>query len=265
MKPTDQENPLRLDGLEFIEYASADPDALKNLFAKMGFQKVAHHKTKNVELFRQNSVNFILNREKDSFAQSFREAHGPSVCATGFRVKDAESALKQAVERGARPVDSNPHHSFPSIYGIGDSVVYFIDQYKKGSIYDEDFEFIDSKDQKGCGLQIIDHMTNNVPQGDMQKWCSFYEGIFNFKEKRFFDIQGKATGLVSKVMRSPCGKITIPINEPTDKKSQIQEYLDEYKGSGIQHIAFLTSDIVSTVRQLRSEGIEFLHSSRYIL
>jgi 4-hydroxyphenylpyruvate dioxygenase len=214
----------------------------------------------DVVLYRQNDVNFILNREKSSFAESFQKAHGPSICATGFRVKDAKKAYEEAVRRGARPHENSEMHTFPAIYGIGDSVVYFIDHYGTADIYKGDFDLVDSPDNKGYGFLRVDHMTNNVPKGEMDQWCQFYEDVFNFKDVRFFDIRGEKTGLVSKVMKSPCGKIIIPINEPTDTKSQIQEYLDEYGGSGIQHIALLTSDMIDSVQKLREGGMQFLET-----
>lgn len=253
-----QENPIGLDGMEFVEYASSNPQQLEQLFVKLGFKKIGEHKRKDVALYRQNNVNFVINREQGSFAESFRNAHGPSICATGFRVKDAKAAYQEAVKRGARPCDNPQAHTFPAVYGIGDSLVYFVDKYQKGDVYADDFNLVDDSKNEGVGLFVVDHMTNNVPVGEMQKWCDFYEKIFCFRETRYFDIRGKATGLYSKVMRSPCGKFAIPINEPTDKKSQIQEYLDEYKGSGIQHLALLTHDICKTVAQLKKAGLEFL-------
>lgn len=256
------ENPLALDGLEFVEYASPDPAALEQLFFKLGFQKVGQHKRKQVALYRQNQVNFILNNEPGTFAAKFAKQHGPSICATGFRVKNAQKAHDLAVQRGARSIEikSDPSsHSFPAIFGIGDSAVYFVDRYRAPAHFDDDFRYLQPERQpKGRGMMIIDHLTNNVPKGEMQKWCDFYTKIFNFQEVRRFDIRGEATGLTSKVMRSPCKKITIPINEPTEGKSQIQEYLDEYRGSGIQHLAMSTLDIAKTVSELRDAGISFL-------
>lgn len=258
------ENPLGLDGIEFVEFAGPDPKVLENLFYKMGFSKVGKHKRKAVTLYRQNQVNFIINEEKNTFAARFSKTHGPSICATGFRVKDAAQAHAMAVERGARSLaiaNDGASHSFPAIYGIGDSAVYFVDRYRDAAHFDGDFDYVSKeKYPKGLNLTVIDHLTNNVPAGDMLKWCDFYRRIFNFSEVRHFDIKGQATGLVSKVMRSPCGKITIPINEPTEAKSQIQEYLDEYRGSGIQHLALLTGDIIKSVTGLRENGIRFLEA-----
>lgn len=257
------ENPVGLDGMEFIEYATPEPEKLEKLFHQMGFQKIGTHKHKKVSLYAQGGIHFILNHETDSFAQKFSHQHGPSVCATGFRVKNAEKAFEAAVARGAKPCPASKHHSFPAVYGIGDSVIYFIDQYAQAEaykVYEPDFNLTTRETIPGAGLLVIDHLTNNVPKGEMQVWCEFYEKIFNFRETRYFDIKGKQTGLYSKVMKSPCQKIIIPINEPTGQKSQIQEYLDEYHGSGIQHIALLTSDIIATVRILKKNGIEFLET-----
>jgi 4-hydroxyphenylpyruvate dioxygenase len=258
------ENPLGLDGIEFIEFASPDPQALEQMFFRFGFQKIGQHKRKNVTLYRQNQVNFILNNESGTFASRFAKQHGPSICATGFRAKSAQRAFDLAVQRGARPIEykgDSASHSFPAIYGIGDSAVYFVDRYRAPVHFDGDFRYLQPElFPKGKGLMVIDHLTNNVPKGEMQKWCDFYRTIFNFHEVRKFDIKGEQTGLTSKVMRSPCRKITIPINEPTEGKSQIQEYLDEYHGSGIQHLAMLTLDILGTVKSLKETGIEFLDS-----
>jgi 4-hydroxyphenylpyruvate dioxygenase len=258
---TKLDNPIGMDGMEFIEYTTPAPARLEALFGQLGFKKIGEHKHKKVSLYAQGGINFILNCEHDSFAHDFHDEHGPSVCATGFRVKNAEKAFHEALKRGARPCPASKHHSFPAIYGIGDSVIYFIDQYSHATpykVYEPDFNLSSREKIPGQGLEVIDHLTNNVPKGEMQQWCDFYQKIFNFREVRYFDIKGKATGLYSKVMRSPCNKIIIPINEPTGQKSQIQEYLDEYKGSGIQHIALLTNDMVKTVRGLRASGIDFL-------
>lgn len=258
MQAVKRENPIGLDGIEFLEYASPHPAALEELFASLGFQKIGEHKRKDVVLFQQNDIRFVINRDPNSFAESFRNAHGPSICATGFRVRDAKKAFDEAVRRGARPCPNPELHTFPAVYGIGDSLVYFIDRYGSNDVYAQDFNLKPATQDHHAHLQLVDHMTNNVPNGELKKWCDFYEKIFNFSEVRDFNIRGKQTGLYSKVMRSPCGKITIPINEPTEGKSQIQEYLDEYHGSGIQHVALLTSDMVQTVRLLQKSGIGFL-------
>jgi 4-hydroxyphenylpyruvate dioxygenase len=268
------DNPIGLDGFEFIEFCGPQPALFEDLFQRFGFARIAQHTGKKVSLYRQNDVNFILNEEPNSFAQSFYQAHGPSICSTGFRVRNAKAAFQEAVRRGARPYEG-PAQSMlfedcPAIYGIGDSLIYFVDQYgAQGSVYDAQFRFTGDKSPKGFNFLLVDHLTNNVPRGEMQKWCDFYHKIFNFSERRYFDIKGKTTGLISKVMRSPDGKICIPINEPTDTKSQIQEYLEEYKGSGIQHLALLTPDILPTMHDLRSQGVQFLETPdsyyKYIL
>lgn len=259
---TKPENPIGLDGMEFVEYCSPRPAELEKLFLRFGFKKIGEHKRKKVTLYRQNRVNFIINEEPGTFAAQFAKEHGPSICATGFRVKDANKALQLTVQRGARAIDiknDQASHSFPAIYGIGNSAVYFVDRYQNGKHYDDDFNYVSTElYPKGFGFEVVDHLTNNVPLGEMQKWCDFYSKIFNFREVRYFDIRGEKTGLVSKVMRSPCDKIIIPINEPTDPKSQIQEYLDEYKGSGIQHLALHTPDIMTSITKVREQGIEFL-------
>lgn len=251
------ENPVGLDGMEFIEYVGPDASLFRKLFAQLGMVEIAHHKTKKITLYRQNDVNFLLNEEPQSFAQNFAKDHGPSVCATGFRVRDAQKAFSTAVERGAKPFMDQSQKSlpWPTIYGIGNSLVYFVDQYgDRGSIYDDQFEYSNAdRNPVGKGFLVVDHMTNNVPKGQLDTVAKFYEDVFNFREIRFFDIKGSATGLLSRAMRSPCGKITIPINEPTESKSQIQEYLDEYKGSGIQHIALLTDDICHSVSRVKPE------------
>jgi 4-hydroxyphenylpyruvate dioxygenase len=212
-------------------------------------------------LYRQNDINFLINHQAGSFAESFHKAHGPSICSAGFRVKDAQHAFKTAVERGAKPFRGDRSQllgDYPAIMGIGDSIVYFIDRYKTETIYDTDFQLTNKNPIKGKGFLRVDHMTNNVPVGDMQKWCDFYEKVFNFTERRYFDIRGARTGLISKVMISPCGKIMIPVNEPSDEKSQIQEYINEYHGSGIQHVALLTANVCQSVASVKDAGVGFL-------
>jgi len=268
------DNPMGTDGFEFVEYTAEDTAALGRLFEAMGFVAVARHRHKNVLLYRQGGVNFIVNGEPDSFAQRFARLHGPSICAIAFRVDDAAKAYRRAIELGAWGFDarSGPMElNIPAIKGIGDSLIYFVDRWRgKGgakdgdigniSIYDVDFVPLPGVDPnpKGHGLLSVDHLTHNVHRGRMKEWADFYERLFNFREVRFFDIEGKLTGLKSKAMTSPDGKIRIPINESSDDKSQIAEYLDAYHGEGIQHIALSTSDIYSTVEGLRAAGVQFL-------
>jgi 4-hydroxyphenylpyruvate dioxygenase len=266
------ENPMGTDGFEFIEYAAPDPKALGALFEQMGFTAIARHRHKDVTLYRQGEVNFIINAEKDSFAQRFARLHGPSICAIAFRVKDAAYAYQRALEMGAWGFDNKTgpmELNIPAIKGIGDSLIYFVDRWrgKEGasgtigdiSIYDVDFVAIPGAEvnPKGHGLTYIDHLTHNVHRGRMKEWAEFYERLFNFREIRYFDIEGKLTGLKSKAMTSPCGKIRIPINESSDDKSQIAEYLDLYHGEGIQHIALGTDDIYTTVDNMKKASVAF--------
>jgi 4-hydroxyphenylpyruvate dioxygenase len=273
MQFTGWDNPMGTDGFEFIEYAAPDPAALGNLFETMGFLAVARHRHKKVTLYRQGGVNFIINAEPDSFAQRFARLHGPSICAIAFRVRDAAQAYLRALELGAWGFDSKSgpmELNIPAIKGIGDSLIYFVDRWRGKNaaapgeigdinIYDVDFEPIAGAqpNPSGCGLIFIDHLTHNVHRGRMKEWAEFYERLFNFREVRYFDIEGKLTGLKSKAMTSPCGKIRIPINESSDDKSQIVEYLDEYRGEGIQHVALATDDIYATVRAMKQNGVAF--------
>jgi len=251
------------DGFEFVEYTAPDPQLLRTLFERLGFPVVARHRSKNVTLHAQGDVNFIINAEHDSFAQKFARAHGPCACAMAFRVADARFAFLRALELGAKPGPSTagPMELYiPSIEGIGGSLIYLVDRYGERTIYDVDFVPVAAAAAGAAepvGLTRIDHLTHNVRRGNMNLWAGFYEKLFNFKEIRYFSIEGKETGLFSRALTSPCGKIRIPINESQDDKSQIEEYLNEYKGEGIQHIALGTDDIYRTVDALRRRGVEF--------
>ena len=263
MEPT--ENPMGTDGFEFVEYTAPDSRAVATLFESLGFSAVARHRSKDVMLYRQGDINFIINHEPDSFAQSFARVHGPSVCALGIRVHDAATAYQRALFMGAKPYQGNVgpmELNIPAIQGIGGSLIYLIDRYGTQSIYDVDFVALPGAfpAPRGVGLKMIDHLTHNVSVGRMHVWAKFYEKLFNFREIRYFDIKGKKTGLTSRALVSPCGKIRIPINEPSDVKSQIQEYLDAYKGEGIQHIALSTDDIFATVDALRDRGGAFMET-----
>ena len=273
MQFTASENPMGTDGFEFVEYAAPDPVALGKLFETLGFTAIAKHRHKRVTLYRQGGVNFIINAEPNSFAQRFARQHGPSVCAMAFRVKDAKQAYERALELGAWGFDNHTgpmELNIPAIKGIGDSLIYFVDRWhgKEGaatgaigniSIYDVDFVPIEGADANpmGNGLTYIDHLTHNVHRGRMKEWADFYERLFNFREVRYFDIEGKLTGLKSKAMTSPCGKIRIPINESSDDKSQIAEYLALYHGEGIQHIAMSADNIYATVDGMKAQGVAF--------
>jgi len=254
------DNPMGTDGFEFVEYAAPEPELLRALFEQMGFVCVARHRSKDVTLHKQGDINFIINAEPDSFAQQFARDHGPCACAMAFRVKDAAAAYARAIELGATPVEASVgpmELSIPAIEGIGGSRVYLVDRYGENTIYDVDFVSTGQPASEAAGLTYIDHLTHNVQRGNMDKWAGFYETLFNFREIRFFDIEGKHTGLQSRAMTSPCGKIRIPINESADDKSQIAEYLDEYNGEGIQHIALGSDDIYETVKTMLNSKVVF--------
>lgn len=255
-------NPLGVRGIEFLEYGSLAPDALARYFGQLGMEKTATHKTKAVTLYEQHDIRFLLNSERGSFAETFAKEHGPSICAMGLRVDDAEFAWNEAVKRGGRPykgadqgLDTEP---LRAIYGIGDSLIYFIDEFGEKNIYAKTFTRTAEQSDRPNKLLRIDHLTNNVPRGEMDKWCDFYAKIFGFVNVRYFDIRGTRTGLISKVMTLEDRSVMIPINEPSDGKSQIQEYLDEYHGSGIQHVALSVADIVESVDRMSRAGIPFL-------
>jgi len=261
MKKDSCQNPMGTDGFEFIEYTSPDPEYLRVLFERMGFPVTARHRHKDVTRHSQGDINFIINAEPDSFAQGFAATHGPSICAIAFRVKDALSAFHEVVKMGATAVASEAgpmELNIPAIEGIGGSRLYLVDRYGDDTIYDVDFEPVEVDRQvTPTRLGTVDHLTHNVHRGHMDQWAGFYERLFNFSEIRHFDIEGEKTGLASRAMVSPCGKIRIPINESADDKSQIEEYLKEYRGEGIQHIALGTDDIYASVDRLRENGISF--------
>jgi 4-hydroxyphenylpyruvate dioxygenase len=257
------DNPIGTDGFEFVEYTAPDTTALQALFGRMGFRAVGRHRSKQVTLYRQGDTSFIVNAEPDSHGARFAQAHGPSACAMAFRVKDAGTAYRELLARGATPFANavGPMElNIPAIEGIGGSVIYLVDRYGGPSIYDVDFVPTDPAKgfaHDGAGLSSIDHVTHNVFRGNMDKWAGFYERLFNFREVRYFDIEGKLTGLKSRAMTSPDGKIRIPINESSDDKSQIEEYLSAYQGEGIQHIALGSDDIYASVEALRQGGMAF--------
>lgn len=259
------ENPMGLMGFEFIELASPTPNVLEPVFAAMGFTKVATHRSKDVHLYRQGEINLILNNEPKSQAAYFAAEHGPSVCGMAFRVKNAHQAYARALALGAQPIEipTGPMElRLPAIKGIGGAPLYLIDRFGEGSsIYDIDFEFIEGVDRtpKGAGLKIIDHLTHNVYRGRMAYWADFYEKLFNFREIRYFDIKGEYTGLTSKAMTAPDGMIRIPLNEESSKGAgQIEEFLMQFNGEGIQHVAFLTDDLISTWDNLKALGMRFM-------
>ncbi|WP_187775709.1 4-hydroxyphenylpyruvate dioxygenase [Luteimonas suaedae] len=266
MQVTTFENPMGIDGFEFVEFAAPASQGamLHDYFRKMGFSAVLRHKSRAITVYRQGGVNFLVNEDPDSFAADFAAAHGP--CACGFAIRFAKPATEvfdKVLENGGEAVDNKASTravDAPVVKGIGDCMLYLVDRYgDKGSVY-EDFTPVEGADQNptGFGLTFIDHLTHNLYQGNMQKWSDYYERLFNFREIRYFDIKGAKTGLVSKAMTAPDGVVRIPLNESNDPKSQINEYLDTYKGEGIQHIACFTDDIYTTVEKMREAGVEFL-------
>ncbi|MCH7692493.1 MAG: 4-hydroxyphenylpyruvate dioxygenase [Proteobacteria bacterium] len=258
------DNPMGTNGFEFIEFTAPDISELDRLFRRMGFRVTARHRSKQVTLYQQGDVNFVVNAETGSFGQAFARLHGPSVCAFALRVDDAGAAYERAVRLGAKPYHrpAGPMElNIPAIFGIGNSLIYFVDRYGDRTIYDVDFETVtdtEGEDEPEVGLADVDHLTHNVFRGRMDEWARFYERLFKFRQIRYFNIEGKITGLRSRAMVSPCGKVRIPINESADNKSQIAEYLEAYRGEGIQHIAVSTDDIYETVKNLRARGTTFM-------
>ena len=259
---TKPENPMGLNGFEFVEFTSPDPAAMADLFEKMGFTHVGTHKSKNVRRYAQGDINFLLNMDEAGQVAGFRDTHGPSANAMAFRVADAAKALKLAADRGAVPVEGKVGPSelnIPAIEGIGGANLYLVDQRGGSTIYDIDFDAVPgtSPDDNSVGLHTLDHLTHNLQRGRMSYWADYYERIFNFRQIRYFDIEGQATGLFSKAMTAPDDKIRIPLNESQDEHSQIEEFIKDYRGEGIQHLALATDDIFTTVDTLRANGIRF--------
>ncbi len=257
---TAHDNPLGLDGFEFVEFTSPDPEALAGLFTRLGFAHVGDHRRRNIRHYAQGDVNFLLNMDDSGQAAQFRSAHGPSASAMAFRVKDADQAIQIAVDKGATRVEGA--YDCPAVEGIGGSYLYLVDAEGARRLYEQDFEALSgvSRDARSAGLHTLDHLTHNVNRGRMNHWAQFYETIFNFREIRYFDIEGQQTALVSRAMTAPDDKIRIPLNESQDEHSQIEEFLREYKGEGIQHLALATDDIFATVDQLRANGVKFQDS-----
>ncbi|MBK8861858.1 MAG: 4-hydroxyphenylpyruvate dioxygenase [Sphingomonadales bacterium] len=263
------ENPLGLDGFEFIEFCAPEKGLLEPVFEKLGFTRIARHRSKDVDLWRQGEINLIANYEPRSPAAYFAAEHGPSACGMGFRVRNARLAYDQAVARGAEPVETRTgpmELRLPAIRGIGGAIIYLIDRYGPGSpgalsIYDIDFEYLPAVDRHpvGAGFKLIDHLTHNVYGGRMDHWAKFYERVFNFREIRYFDIKGEYTGLTSRAMTAPDGKIRIPLNEEGKAGGgQIEEFLRQYNGEGIQHIAFICDDLIACLDRVRALGVPLM-------
>jgi 4-hydroxyphenylpyruvate dioxygenase len=252
-------NEIGLNGIDFVEFVSPEPAKLDRLFKDFGFSRIGHHKTANVDYYNQHDIHFFVNREPNSFATKFGQVHGAAISSMGWRVKNAKKAYELALGRGARPAPKGDF-PWPAIYGIGDSLIYFVEytpgfeRYEKvGFAPLERPEYVQDK-----GFLVIDHLTNNVQKGTMETWAKFYKEVFGFEEVRYFDIRGAKTGLTSYALRSPCGKFCIPINEAGEAKSQINEYLEEYNGPGIQHLAFLTEDILHSLDRLQGSTVKML-------
>jgi len=258
------DNPMGLDGFEFVEFTAPHEGVLEPVFEVMGFARVAVHRSKRVTLWRQGNINFITNYEPGSHAYYYAREHGPSACGMAFRVRDSRLAYSRALEAGAEPVmvATGPMElRLPAIKGIGGATVYLIDRYEDGaSIYDIDFTWLEGVDHRppGCGFHTLDHLTHNVYRGRMQYWANYYEKLFNFREIRYFDIKGEYTGLLSKAMTAPDGKIRIPLNEESTGGGQIEEFLMAYNGEGIQHIAFACDDLLACWDRLRARGQKFM-------
>ena len=253
------ENPTGTDGFEFVEFAHPDPQELRDLFARMGYQLTAKHKRKDIELWQQGDITYVLNAEPGTHAAEFIEEHGPCAPAMGWRVVDAQRALAHAVKNGAEEYTGpGKTMNVPAIKGIGGSLIYFIDQYYETSPYNAEFDWVAKAHPEGVGFYYLDHLTHNVFKGNMDVWFRFYADLFNFREIRFFDIEGKFTGLLSRALTSPCGKIRIPINEDRGETGQIVNYLKKYKGEGIQHIAVGAHDIYSATDAISEMGVTFM-------
>lgn len=258
------ENPMGLDGFEFVEYSAPERGVLEPVFEMMGFSLVARHRSKDVDLWRQGEINFVINYEARSPAAYYAEEHGPSACGMAFRVRNARQAYDRALEQGAQPIDipvGPMELKLPAIRGIGGAILYLVDRYEEGSsIYDIDFEFVEGVDRRpqGCGFELIDHLTHNVYRGRMDYWAAYYERLFNFREIRHFDIKGEYTGLQSRAMTAPDGKIRIPLNEEAGGEGQIEEYLMQYNGEGIQHIAFSCDDLPACLDKLVARGVPLM-------
>jgi 4-hydroxyphenylpyruvate dioxygenase len=264
------DNPLGLDGFEFLEFCAPEKGALETAFERMGFSLVARHRSKDVQLWRQGQINFIANHEPRSPAAYFAAEHGPSACGMGFRVRDADRAYALALERGAEPVEIRTgvmELRIPAIRGIGHSLIYLIDRYGKDlTIYDIDFVFEPGAERnpQGAGFHTIDHLTHNVYNGRIEHWEDFYSRIFGFREFRQFDVTGEYSGLNTKVMMAPDGRIRIPLNQEAASKGaegtgkgQIAEYLRAFNGEGIQHIALASDDLYASLDSLRQKGLRF--------
>lgn len=266
MTQAQSQNPVGIRGFDFIEFSTSKPQEMDQLFKILGFSKLKKHKQKEIWYYKQNDIHFLLNTEANSYSYKFSQAHGPCASATAWRVENPEAALQTAIERGAKPATEVSDYAFtttpvPALYGVGDSLIYFVDAHQTVEERLNELGFEDLKDPEivpSKGFHLVDHLTNNVYKGELEPLANFYKSVFAFEEVRYFDIKGEETGLLSYALRSPCGSFCIPINEGTEEKSQINEYLREYKGQGIQHIALLTSDILGVMDQIKPGELKTL-------
>lgn len=256
------QNPAGTDGFDFLEFTTHDPQKLKEQFTSLGLVPLATHREQDVTIYQQNDIRFIINLTKETLASKFADVHGPSASAMGFRVKDAKKAYQHAISNGATPYHTpqkNATYHLPAIYGVGGSLIYFVEYKNNKPNYAEDFSYLPTPLKKASpDLTYIDHVTHNLHRGNLDEWANFYIRLFNFKEVRYFDIEGRLTGLKSRAMASPCGKIRIPLNESSDDQSQIEEFLNVFNGEGIQHIALGTNNIYDSVKALKQNNLEFL-------
>lgn len=257
-----ESNPLGMQGIDFVEWGTPNPGTMHEIFQSFGFSRLHEHNTKNISAYTQHDITFFLNSQEGSFSEEFGKLHGPSISALGLRVEDAAFAFEEAVRRGARAfagIEQEKAIDAPAIYGIGNSLLYFVDNWQNKGVLNAEFKAAKAPDAvEEKGFLAIDHLTNNVYKGTMETWANFYKDIFGFQEVRYFDIKGQKTGLTSYALQSPDKTFCIPINEGNEKKSQIEEYLDEYNGPGIQHLAFLTHDLLESLDRLEGSGIETL-------
>lgn len=260
MKPL---NPAGTEGFDFLEFTTLDPQTLQTQFTNMGLTLASKHRVHDITIFQQNNIRFIINLTPSSHAREFAEKHGPSVCAMGFRVHDANIAYEHALKNGGKaylPDVKDQFYGIPAIYGVGGSIIYLVDYKNNVANYAKHFLNANTalKPTNTVGMTYIDHVTHNLYRGNMDEWADFYTRLFNFKEVRYFDIEGRMTGLKSRAMTSPCGRIRIPLNESADNQSQIEEFLHAFNGEGIQHIALGTDNIYQTVEQLKNNHLDFL-------
>lgn len=254
-----EENPCGIRGFDFIELSSPNPERLFEIFRDFGFSTLMKHEKKDIYYLNQNDIHILINKDPGSVSTTFSEKHGPAATATAWRVQNGQQAYEMALKRGAS-APASKDYPIPAIIGVGGSLIYLVDDWQDANRWHK-LGFQDLKQpeiHESKGFALVDHLTNNVYKGQLEPLAKFYKEVFGFTEVRYFDINGVKTGLLSYALRSPCGSFCIPINEAKDPKSQIQEYLDEYKGEGIQHIAFLTADMLKTMKKMENSSVETL-------